>query len=70
MQVFVNSIRNSSQTEYKFSEDYEVSPKIALNDANLIIKLKNSSNLIQKIGKRENLKVNILLELEIFTNYL
>lgn len=58
MQI-VSQNKNDSQNEFKHSQDYEVSPKKALNDANLIIKLKNSSNLIKKIGKKEHLKVKI-----------
>lgn len=34
--------------------DFEIVPKIALNDANLIIKLKKSSSLIKKIGLIEH----------------
>ncbi|RNA00245.1 cadherin-23 [Brachionus plicatilis] len=48
---------DDSKTEYRDGVDFEVSPKIALNDANLILKLKNSSNLLKNMGKTEHLKL-------------
>ncbi|CAF0900840.1 unnamed protein product [Brachionus calyciflorus] len=43
--------------DYDYSIDYEITPKIALNDANLIIKLKNSSNLFKNIGKTQHFHI-------------
>ena len=40
--------------------DFEVVPKIALNDANLIIKLKESANLIEKMGQTEHYHVSFV----------
>ena len=41
----------------KVSENFEVIPKVALNDANLVIKLKSPMNLLSKMGKIEHYKV-------------
>jgi hypothetical protein len=46
---------------YENSSDFEVIPKIALNDANLIVKLKSSNNLIKKVGLVEHFHVSITL---------
>lgn len=50
---------NRSFTTYDDYTDFEVVPKIALNDANLIIKLKDSANLIEKMGRTEHYHVNL-----------
>ena len=42
---------------YDNNTDFEVVPKIALNDANLIIKVKESNNLMGKIGTLEHYQV-------------
>lgn len=38
--------------------DFEVVPKLAINDVNLIIKLKNPENLLNKIGQVERYRVS------------
>ena len=48
---------NQTFTMYDDYADFEVVPKIALNDANLIIKLKDSSNLIGRMGQIEHYHV-------------
>jgi hypothetical protein len=40
------------------SSEFEVIPKIALNDANLIIKVKNPTDLINKMGTIERYDVS------------
>ncbi len=52
---------NRSFTTYDDYTDFEVVPKIALNDANLIIKLKDSANLIEKMGRTEHYHVSLLI---------
>lgn len=39
------------------SESFEVIPKMALNDANLVVKLTNSKGLIEKMGSVQHCKV-------------
>lgn len=48
---------NETFTMYDDFVDFEVVPKLALNDANLIIKLKDSVDLIEKMGKTEHYHV-------------
>ena len=38
--------------------DFEVVPKVALNEANLIIKVKNSTNLLSRMGSIEHYHVS------------
>lgn len=54
---------NQTFTMYDDYADFEVVPKIALNDANLIIKLKDTANLVEHMGKIEHYHVNLKLKL-------
>jgi hypothetical protein len=53
--------------DYNISEDFEVIPKVALNDANLVVKLKRSDKLMAKMGTVEHYQVcffiNVYLKL-------
>ena len=46
--------------DYNISEDFEVIPKVALNDANLVVKLKRSDKLMAKMGIVEHYQVCFL----------
>ncbi len=55
--VLLKVVQNGNKTSYENPGDFEVIPKIALNDANLIIKVKNQINLMNKIGSVEHYRV-------------
>ena len=41
--------------------DFEIVPKLALNEANLILKVKNSTNLLNRMGSIEHYHVKFVL---------
>ena len=47
----------SSVSTFEPVNDFEVIPKLALNDANIIIKLKNAEGILNKIGSVEHYKL-------------
>ena len=55
--VKVLEFRDSASVIYDNFSDFEVVPKLALNDANIIIKLKNTENILKKIGSVEHYKL-------------
>lgn len=57
--LFILKVIESNETFTMYDDfvDFEAVPKLALNDANLIIKLKDSVNLIEKMGKTEHYHV-------------
>jgi hypothetical protein len=50
---------------YDDNSDFEVVPKVALNEANLIIKVKNSTNLLSRMGLIEEYHVNLVKKIEL-----
>jgi hypothetical protein len=55
--VLLKVVQNGNKTFYENPGDFEVIPKIALNDANLIIKVKSQINIMNKIGSIEHYRV-------------
>jgi len=54
---------DKSSILYENDSDFEVVPKIGLNDANVIIKLRNSTNMQKKIGSVEHYHVSFCVPL-------
>jgi hypothetical protein len=54
--------------DYNISEDFEVIPKVALNDANLVVKLKRSDKLMAKMGTVEHYQVCFFINVYLKSN--